>query len=361
MSDKSKILLVDKHQAIQANLEKLPVNIVPASNLREAARYAARETYTCCLIFLDNEDPIDEETPWGYATPLIFIGKADPDLLQRAYQYGAFDFISVPFEPALLDNKLKFFSRIERTQVKLQADNLRLMELNGRIKKFVGNLAHDLRGPLGKLINTAEILLAGVDQESLKTFYNIMVRTSRRGFDLVNDILDLTALESGQMKIELERCDLAGLADQVITEMNWQAEAKEIHLNNRIHHAFEVKADPSRVFQVLTNLIGNAIKFTPRSGTVTLSAENLSEGIRLEVRDTGIGMATETVAHLFEMHDRISTPGTEGEKGTGFGLVLAQEIINRHGSEISVDSKTGEGSSFSFFLPAWNRAQAKVL
>jgi len=158
----------------------------------------------------------------------------------------------------------------------------------------------------------------------------------------------------------MDRCDLSVLARQVITEMNWQAEEKEIQLINEIHFSHVVKADKNRVFQVLTNLIGNAIKFTPRLGTISLSAESTREGARLEVRDTGVGMATEAMGNLFEVHNRVTTPGTEGEKGTGFGLALAQEIVHRHGSEITVRSKAGEGSSFSFILPTWKLPQAKV-
>jgi len=225
--------------------------------------------------------------------------------------------------------------------------------MNKRIRKFVGTVAHDLRGPLGKLINTSEILLSGVEPEAVNTFYKIMSQTSRRGFDLVNDLLDITALETGLVRLNAEDCDLKLLAQRVIAELGYLAAAKEINLVNNMVEPLVAKADTRRIFQVLVNLINNAVKFTPRSGMITLLAIEEDSGIKISVCDSGVGIPPEKLGDLFLKHEKISTPGTEGEPGTGFGLALAQEIVQGHGSSIEVDSELGKGSCFSFILPLW--------
>lgn len=241
----------------------------------------------------------------------------------------------------------------------LEAENERLDHLNRQVRKFVGNVAHDLRGPLGKLINTAEVLMSGVDPDSVETFYRIMAQTSRRGFDLVNDILDITALESGHVKLCFEKMDVASLVDQVLAELNYLGAAKDLSLVNELSGEYPVYADRRRLFQVFGNLINNAIKFTPRSGRVTVVQERVGSQLRIKICDSGVGIEPAKVRELFNKSAKNSTLGTEGEQGTGFGLPLAQEIIRGHDSEIKVTSKVGEGSCFSFELSLWDGSKHK--
>ena len=280
-------------------------------------------------------------TVWWHATA---------DVMTRAYEYGVKDVWCGELPRTILVSKLKNCLETYTQIATLEKEKDHLLEVNRRMQKFVGNVAHDLRGPLGKLINIGEVLLAGVDAEALDTFYKIIAKTSQRGFELVKDLLDITALEQGHIKIETEKSDLAVVAQQVVTEQNYLAERKNIHLVNSISVPAPVTMDGPRIIQVLVNLVGNAIKFTPKSGTVTLSAHKQGSGLRIKVIDTGVGMSPEAVDDLFLKHRKRSTPGTEGERGTGFGLVLAQEIIKAHGSEIQVESELGRGSCFSFVL-----------
>ncbi len=241
-----------------------------------------------------------------------------------------------------------------RRLAELERENRRLKEVNNQLSSFVSMVAHDLRSPLSKIINISDVLIAGVDADELEAFYQMLHATSRRAFDLVNEILDLNALEAGKIQLEMRKCDLWSLARQVIAEVNHQAKQKDIALANRIEEPIEVKADAHRLFQVLVNLIGNALKFTEAGGSVALDAVPEGALVRLEVRDNGVGMPQETVDKLFHKHEKISTTGTDGEKGTGFGLPLSQKLIQAHGSKIKVHSKKGQGSRFSFTLPRWN-------
>ena len=222
-----------------------------------------------------------------------------------------------------------------------------------QMRGFVGIVAHDLRAPLGKMINISEVLISGVDAEELLTFYRLMHKTSKRAFGLVNDILDLTAVESGQVQLDFQKCDIWPLAIQIVSELGYLAGEKTIKLVNNIKDPLEVRADGRRVFQVLVNLITNAVKFTPRRGSVTLAAEPIREGVKVSVTDTGVGIPPERIETLFQKHKKFSTQGTDGERGTGIGLPLSQELIRAHGSKILVESEEGRGSCFSFVLPWW--------
>jgi len=288
-------------------------------------------------------------------TPVIQLLERGDPAAASVFESGARDIWFMPLAPEIMAGRMKALAACVRAQRTLARENRRLEEMNERMKRYVGNVAHDLRGPLGKLINTSEILLSGVEADSVNTFYHILARTSRRGFDLVNNILDLTALESGHLRIEKASCNMSEIADQVVTELNYQAVEKEISLRNRILMPLIVEADGMRMLQVVSNLVNNAIKFTPRFGTVTLQAKPVEGGMRVEVTDTGIGMTGEQVARLFTLGpEKTSTRGTDGERGTGLGLAISREIVKAHGSELEVRSTLDEGSTFSFILPMWD-------
>ncbi|MDJ0835995.1 MAG: HAMP domain-containing sensor histidine kinase [Acidobacteriota bacterium] len=311
------------------------------------------------LTLLVEEDDAGQLEAWGThlkaaEVPFITITDDSEEMTLCAFSCGAFSNWPFNMTPASLMARLQNVALRLNYEQKLKQRIRDLEQMNQRMKRYVGNVAHDLRGPLGKLINTSEVLLSGVEADSLDTFYKIMARTSRRGFELVNNILDMTSLESGKLRIVQSRCNLSEIADQVITELNYLASDKEISLRNRILMPIDIVGDQQRLLQVLSNLVTNAVKFTPRFGTVTVQAKPGDGGMRVQVIDTGVGMSDAIVANLFELGEgKKSTLGTEGERGTGLGLAIAQEIIRAHGSEITVNSVPGEGSTFSFMLPVW--------
>jgi len=363
MAEKSKLLIIG------STLEKLPhlgkiaqdldLTLVAVADRDDVSEDLDCED--CLLVVLDlgktTAEGIADVGDWVIRMcpdqPVVFAGLAHDDGVIAGFDAGAYDVFRETIEDEVLSVRVRnLLDRLLKQQA-LNHENERLVQMSLRMKKYVGHVAHDLRGPLGKLINTSEVLLSGVEADSQEAFFSIIARTSRRGFELVNNILDITSLESGQLRIEKGKCNLSVMADQVITELNYLASEKEIGLRNRILMPLEVYADAQRVIQVLSNLITNAIKFTPRFGTVTLQAKPGVGGMRIQVVDTGVGINQETVDRLFDLESKTSTLGTEGERGTGLGLAIAQEIIKGHDSQITVTSMPDEGSTFSFQLPMW--------
>ena len=373
MAEKSSILLVDDRPenllVLETLLDEFDLDIVKASSGAEALKLSVREDFALILLDVQMPDLDGFETAEMLRSvektryiPIIFVTaiSKDAEHVFKGYESGAVDYLFKPIEPLILKNKVKIFLELYEQKIrlmeqahKLEQANERLVDMNNQMRKFVGIVAHDLRAPLGKLINLSEVLLSGVEPESLDTFYEMLLKTSRRGFALVNDILDLTAMESGRVQLEIERCDLSGVARSVVTELEYMAEEKGVRLLNKVDIPFDVRADGKRIFQVLGNLLTNAVKFTPRAGTVTLQVIPLDGGARVMVSDTGVGMSKKLIDDLFVKHEKRSSPGTEGEMGTGFGLSLSQELVNAHQSKIEVKSEVDKGSCFSFVLPWW--------
>lgn len=368
MQDKFTILLVgdnpENFPDIGEIADHMGMEFVHVVTIRDAIQACDEEPVA--LVIADADSPVLDHQELitsmhrGLETcsiPMILAGGTTDDFLPQSADEAPLDFVPGKVDSHLLITRIRLMTdwiNYRRRIDWLESENERLESLNKQIKKFVGNVAHDLRSPLGKLINTSEVLLSGVDAEALPTFYDMLVQTSRRGFNLVNDILDLTALESGQVKLFFEKCDLSDVASQVVSELGYLAADKEISLVIDIQDKRRVRADRRRIFQVIGNLVSNAIKFTPRQGKITLQTIPLETNLEINVRDTGVGIARDKLASLFFKHEKNSTLGTEGEQGTGFGLPLAQEIALAHGARIKVTSQENVNTCFSFQLPFWS-------
>jgi signal transduction histidine kinase len=221
-------------------------------------------------------------------------------------------------------------------------------------------MGHELRTPLHAIIGFAEVLLDETVRSSeaeRREFVEHIVRGGKHLLGIVNEVLDLSRIEAGRM--ELRRCPLAvaDLVDEVAVTVRPLAEEKRIHVARDVGPGLPAAwADPARVRQVLMNLVGNALKFTPAGGRVVLGARAAANGtgmgrwIEVSVADTGIGIPPEEHDRIFEEFQQV--PGVEGEdQGTGLGLALAKRIVELHGGAIRVLSAPGRGSTFAFTLP----------
>ncbi len=217
------------------------------------------------------------------------------------------------------------------------------------MSEFVGIVSHDLRNPIGTLHSTCQLLTKY--PEDIPTFIPEMVKTSKRALCLVNDLLDLTAMENGKTKITLEPCNFLDIANSAVKEIKFLSDKKDITVHNNVKDTPNVRVDYHRLFQVLNNLLTNAIKFTHPKGTISINAISKKEGLQIEVIDTGVGISPSLIPELFNKHKKTSTCGTGGEIGTGYGLPLSQEILQTHNSTIKVKSETGKGSTLYFTLP----------
>jgi signal transduction histidine kinase len=234
----------------------------------------------------------------------------------------------------------------------LSMQNERLRELDGLKDEFLGLVSHELRTPLTSIIGYAR-LLRDERTSNLNTdqFTEVIQRNAQRLLHLVEDLLFLSQNQPGGVTVELRSADLADIAASVVAEMRPEAERKHIEL------AFSAAAvpcfavDPARIAQLLGNLIGNAVKFTPDGGKVEVSLGMDGEQAVLVVADTGVGIPADDRERIFERFFRTAIARRDVIPGTGLGLAIAKDITEAHHGTIAVDSEEGRGSTFTVRLP----------
>lgn len=222
--------------------------------------------------------------------------------------------------------------------------------------KFFSILAHDLRNPFIGIVEGTKILqeeLVENDDPFLAKISGGIHLSARRMQKLLEELLTLSRTVNGTFPFNPVPLDLYSLVAETVELVHWNCVRKEITVKVDLPDNIRITADRDMLQTVLRNLISNAVKFTERSGEIRISARQSSDGWELRVCDTGCGMEQEKIARLFHIGEKnITSPGTEGEKGSGLGLVLAQEFVARHGGTIRVESEPGKGSCFFVVLPA---------
>ncbi len=230
--------------------------------------------------------------------------------------------------------------------------NLRRLE---KIRQdFVANVSHELRTPISSIKGYAETLLEGAldDKENAKDFLKIIYSDSDRLARLVDDLLDLSKIESGKLKMALRPCKIKPLIERVILRMDKQAKDKSISIKVDVPKEIPlVYADEARIAQVLLNLIDNAIKYNHHAGTVTISAKDKDKFVQVDISDTGVGIPEKDLPRLFERFYRVDKARSRELGGTGLGLSIVKHIVQVHNGEVSVQSILGQGSTFSFTIP----------
>ncbi len=222
--------------------------------------------------------------------------------------------------------------------------------------EFVSTVSHELRTPMTSIKGYTDLLYAGaVGQinEEQRRFLNIIKSNADRLTALINDLLDISRMETGRVKLDLKPLPVADVVREVTDSLRGQAEEKGLTLVLDIPPDLpDVRADRNRIIQVLTNLISNAYHYTPEGGRVTVSlCEVEGDTLRVDVADTGIGISAEDQVRIFDRFYRAAHPLVEETGGTGLGLSIVKMFIEMHGGRIWVDSQLGQGSTFTFILP----------
>jgi two-component system phosphate regulon sensor histidine kinase PhoR len=220
--------------------------------------------------------------------------------------------------------------------------------------EFVANVSHELRTPITAVKGFSETLLDGAmhDPDITKQFLQIIHDEADRLTRLVTDLLELSKIESGHAPFRFAKTDLVKLAERTVARYTHQAEQAGLTLRAELpQEPVEGLVDGDRIAQVLINLVGNAIAYTPAGGEVVVAVEGSLDGAVLEVRDTGIGIPSEDLPRLFERFYRVDKARDRRSGGTGLGLAIVKHIVEGHGGRVQVNSTVGKGSTFRVFLP----------
>lgn len=231
---------------------------------------------------------------------------------------------------------------------------LELEKTNATKDKFFSILSHDLRNPLGTALNLSEVLKSKAEDadnnEILKL--SLMVNSSISStFNLMSNLLDWSRTQTNKIVVEPEEIRLSELVDDEISMLKNQADSKNIVVKSELSDKLTVMADLNMLRTVVRNLISNSIKYCNKTGSIIVSSEITSRFVQISVKDNGIGMESDKVKQLFKIEKANSTPGTNKEKGTGLGLILCKEFVEKHNGTIWAESKVGVGSTFYFTIP----------
>ena len=287
----------------------------------------------------------------------------------EALTAGADGYLAKPIEPAALRAHVLAFLRIRQNEEELreserryreQAEELReanrrLEEYNRLKAEFVANMSHELRTPLTAIIGFAQLAQLTGDGQMPKRYADAFERILRNGqhlLALINDVLDVSKIEAGRMKIHREHVDVVEVVQGAFAELQSLAERKGLQYRLRVPERLPLAyTDPLRVRQVVINLLSNAAKFTARGA---VEAELVAHGerhFRVVVRDTGIGIEERSLPIIFERFRQVDGSMTRSASGVGLGLSIVRQIVDLLGGEIEVESKVGEGSTFTVTLP----------
>ena len=223
-------------------------------------------------------------------------------------------------------------------------------------QEFLSNVSHELRTPLTAIMAFVETLESGAkeDPESCQRFLSIIRRNASRMHELIDDILELTAIEGGNVQLRAAPVQLHSLIEDIFASLTTRAEAQNITLRNDVAPDAQVYADARRLEQMLTNLVDNSIKFTRPNSTVSVSHESGNKD-RIFVTDNGEGIPAQHLERLFERFYRVDRARSREMGGTGLGLAIVKHLALLHGGEVTVQSELGKGSTFTIHLPNPNK------
>ncbi len=229
-----------------------------------------------------------------------------------------------------------------------------LEELNKSKDKFFSIVAHDLKSPFQGLLGLSEILIedySEMSDEQIVQYLKIIRMTTKDVYRLIENLLDWSRLQSGRMEYKTEKLNLYQLSDGVLKLMGPTASKKNLQLHNSVMQSVFVYADMNMLNSILQNLVSNSVKFSNEFGLITIASEERNDFYEIIIADTGVGMDERDLSKLFKIDQHFSTKGTKDESGTGLGLLLCKELVEKHGGTIWAESQLGMGTKFHFTIP----------
>jgi PAS domain S-box-containing protein len=236
----------------------------------------------------------------------------------------------------------------------LEARNLEVEQANRLKNEFLASMSHELRTPLHTIIGFSELLteqLEGPLNEKQHRFVGHILQDARHLLELINEILDISKIESGRLELKCETVDFNHCVEDVLGGIRHLAATKNLTLENKNSFQHALYADRLRMKEILYNLLSNAVKFTPEGGTVWVESTHDNRFLHVSVCDTGIGIPENEQSSIFDKFYQVEDAKRGGREGTGLGLAITKHLVELHGGSISVESRPGQGSRFNLTFP----------
>jgi two-component system, sensor histidine kinase and response regulator len=360
----TRILLIDDdavdRQAVRRALAQSDLiwELTEAADGAEGRARAAETVFDCVLLDyrLPDADPfhlLADLLGSGQAV-MMLTGENDPQAALDLMRAGALDHLAKDeMTPQTLARAIRYAKARRGFVAELQEKSAALDALNRQKSLLLSIIAHDLRNPFQIMLGMSETLSKAVaDREPAKIERRAqgIRHAAERAHELMEDLFTWASLQMDQAAVTLAPIALAPLARASVDPCRSLAEQKAIDLQVRCGDV-RALAQREMLTAVLRNLVNNAIKFTPAGGSVVIEAAEADDTVEVRVTDTGVGMDADTLGKLFRLDQRVTTPGTEGEKGSGLGLLLCRDLAERLGTELEVRSEAGVGTTFSLTLP----------
>jgi len=270
------------------------------------------------------------------AGELVGFSKVTRDLTERKQS-----------EDQLRDLREKYVQELElRNRDSEQANQLKT--------EFLANMSHELRSPLHTIIGFSELLAEETDKllsDKQKRFLGHIHDDSLHLLDLINDLLDLSKIEAGRLELRREPFNILPVVEEALLSISPRTTEKSLQVRTNISSSVRISADPLRFKQILHNLLGNAVKFTPEGGKISVEAVTSDGFARISISDTGIGIPSDLQQAVFEKFYQVNATNKGNAAGTGLGLAITKRLVEEHGGNIWIESQPGRGSSFRFTIP----------
>ena len=243
---------------------------------------------------------------------------------------------------------------LQKAEQALSESKIKLQQLNDDKDIFISILSHDLRSPFNNLLGFSELLnqdIRNYSSDEIEEIAKNINRVARNTYNLLEDILLWVQSQQGSIIFNPQKVNINEICKEILVILNPSACVKNIIINNNTPEGFIVVADINMLKTILRNLVSNAIKFTNNEGIININAEQDSKNVTISVSDNGIGIPAENIPKLFDISQLHTTKGTAKESGTGFGLLLCKQFVEKHDGRLWVNSEYGKGSEFKFTLP----------
>ncbi len=253
--------------------------------------------------------------------------------------------------------KERFAALLTQRNKEYQSMNIKLKESNAAKDKFMSILAHDMINPFNAFLGVTQFLQRSYDElneDDIKESINDISESAKGLYTLLENLLKWGRSQTGRINFTPDYLNLKMLVCGTISILKNNAQVKEVELKAEIPETLEVFVDPNMITTVIRNIVSNAIKFTPKGGKILVQASNSNSLTTVSVIDTGMGTSESDIKKLFDLSKHHSTLGTSNEKGTGLGLILCKDFVEKHGGKIWVESQKGKGSTFTFTIPDKN-------